>query len=371
MTPRTVLVVSNHGEIVGGGELSLLGLLERLDRSRWRPVVVVPSDGPLASRCRSLDLPVHAVPLSSLRHPRPSALRAVSAMRRLIRSVDADLVHANGSRAMLYAGVAGRLGRRPVVWHVRVAEPEPMLDRVLCSLARAVIVNSRAVARRFPWARSDKIHCIHNGVDLRRFSPRPPLASLRMSLDIPEGAPVVGSVGRFVPYKGYPSLLEAARRVEDAVPGVYWLVVGDGEQRQELEAQSRRLGLSERVRFTGWRDDVADLLALCSLFVLPSRGEHFGRVLIEAMAMERPIVATDAGGVPEIVVHGECGLLVPPGDARAMADAVVALLRDPARALRLGRAARERAEARFDIARHVDAVETVYAGVVSADHERV
>lgn len=87
--------------------------------------------------------------------------------------------------------------------------------------------------------------------------------------------------------------------------------------------------------------------------------------------MERPIVATDAGGVPEIVVHGECGLLVPPGDARAMADAVVALLRDPARALRLGRAARERAEARFDIARHVDAVETVYAGVVSADHERV
>jgi glycosyltransferase involved in cell wall biosynthesis len=368
MTPPTVLVVSNHGEIVGGGEVSLLGLLEHLDRARWTPIVVTPSEGAVAARCRSLGLSVHVVHLPSLRRPRPAVIGAVLALRRLIRATDARLVHANGSRAMLYAGLAGRLARRPVVWHVRVAEPELPLDTLLCALASAVIVNSRAVARRFPQARADTIHCIHNGVDLRRFSPRTPSVPLQAALGIPEGAPVVGSVGRFVPWKGYRVLLEAARIIDALLPGVHWLLVGDGEERARLEAQVRALGLRSRVHFTGWREDVPEMLALCDLFVLPSFGEHFGRVLVEAMAMGKAVVATDAGGVPEIVVHGECGLLVPPGDPRALAEALLALLRDPVRADRLGRAGRRRTEAQFDIARHAEAVEAAYSQLVSASH---
>lgn len=371
MMPPSILAVSNHGEIVGGGEISLLGFLERLDRSRWHPVVVVPAEGAVASRCRHLEISVHVIPLPGLRRPGPSIVRAASAMFRLVRGTDARLLHANGSRAMLYAGLAARLARRPAVWHVRVADAEPVLDRILCSLSRAVVVNSRAVARRFAWAPTDKVHCIHNGVDLARFSPRQPSEGLRTSLGIPERAPVVGSVGRFVPYKGYDFLLEAAHAVEAVLPGVHWLLVGDGDGRAELEAQCGRLGLGRRVHFTGWRDDVADLLALCTVFALPSLGEHFGRVLIEAMAMEKAVVATGAGGVPEIVVDGESGLLVPPGDPRALADALLALLGDPARAARLAHAARQRAETHFGIARHVTAVEAVYARLLSAPHGRV
>jgi len=371
MIASTVLVVSNHGEIVGGGEVSLLALLERLDRSRWNPVVVVPAEGAVASRCRRLDLPVHVISLPGLRRRQPAVVRGVLAMRRLIRGVDARLLHANGSRAMLYAGLAGRLTGRPVIWHVRVADPEPVLDRLLLVLSHAAIVNSHAVACRFAWARADKIHCIHNGVDLSRFRPSPPPERLRASLGIPPQTPVVGSVGRFVPYKGYGVLLKAARAVEDVLPGVHWLLVGDGEQRVELEAQCHDLGLNERVHFTGWRDDVPDMLALCDVFALPSLAEHFGRVLIEAMAMERPVVATGAGGVPEIVAHDQCGLLVPPGDPRAMAEALLVLLRDPARATRLGHAARQRAEAHFGIERHVEAVAAVYAKVTSGRHGHV
>ncbi len=371
MIPSTVLVVSNHGEIVGGGEVSLLALLEHLDRSRWQPAVVVPVEGTVAVRCRNLDLPVHVIPLPALRRPQLPVVNAVFALRRLIRGVNACLLHANGSRAMWYAGLAGRLAHRPAIWHVRVADAEPVPDRILAALSTAIVVNSHAVGRRFDWARAGKVHCVHNGVDLGRFGPRPPLETLRMSLGIPDGAPVVGSVGRFVPYKGYRFLLDAARAVEDALPGVHWLLVGDGEQRQELEAQSRRLGLGERVRFTGWRDDVPDLLALCTVFALPSLAEHFGRVLIEAMAMERPIVATGAGGVPEIVAHDQCGVLVPPGDPPAMAEALLALLRDSARAARLGHAARQRAETHFGIARHAEAVARVYSTVVNARHGRV
>ena len=215
----TVLVVSNHGEIVGGGEISLLTLLGGLDRSRWKPVLVVPGDGEMAARGRSLGVAVEVVPLPSLRRPTLDVLRGYTALRRLVHSRGANLLHANGSRAMLYAGPVGRITGRPVIWHVRIAEPEPFLDRALLWLADAVVVNSGAVARRFSWAPAEKIHCIHNGVDFRQFSPRPPSASLRTSLGIPEQAPVVGSVGRFVPFKGYPVLLQAARTVGGRPPG--------------------------------------------------------------------------------------------------------------------------------------------------------
>jgi glycosyltransferase involved in cell wall biosynthesis len=361
----TILVVSNHGEIVGGGEISLLTLLGGLDLSRWEPVLVVPGEGEMAARARGQGLAVEVVPLPSLRWPALGVLRGYTALRRLVRSRGASLLHANGSRAMLYAGPVGRITGRPVIWHVRIADPEPFLDRALLWWADAVMVNSGAVARRFSWASAEKIHCNHNGVDLHRFSPRPTSASLRTSLGIPEQAPVVVSVGRFVPFKGYPFLLQAARTVEDVLPGVHWLLVGDGEQREELEAQCRELGLNPRVRFTGWRDDVPELLALCTVFVLPSLAEHFGRVLIEAMAMGKAVVATDAGGVPEIVRNGVTGILVPPGDPAAMATALANLLQEPTRAGIMGTAGRERAVAHFSVAAHAGKTMKLYEGVLA------
>lgn len=361
---RPILMISNHGEIVGGGEISLLGLLEGLDRARWCPVLAVPEEGAVAGRARSLGIAVHVVPLPGVRRPGGGVLRGVVGLYRLARTCGARLLHANGTRAMLYAAPAGRLARRPVVWHVRVADPEPALDRILAALARAVVVNSEAVARRFAWARPGRVRTIPNGVDLARFAPREPPPALRPALGIPEGVPVVASVGRFVAYKGYDHLLEAVRLVLDARPDVHWVLVGDGELRGALEARCRDLDLDARVRFTGWREDVPDLLALCAVFVLASLGEHFGRVLVEAMAMARPVVATDAGGVPEIVVPGETGLLVPPAQPKALAEAVLALLEDPGRAAAVGAAGRRRAEAEFSLARHAAAVERLYQEIL-------
>ena len=363
---HTVLLVSNHAEIVGGGELSLLSLVEALDRSRWAPAVVVPSEGPVAAGCRVLGIPAYVVSMPSLRPPRLTAIRGVATLRRMTLETRATLLHANGSRAMLYAGLAGLLARVPVIWHVRVADPDPGLDRILLRMAAGVVVNSKAVLRRFPPVSAGKVRCIYNGVDLARFCPRSPSAQLRASLGLPYGVAVVASVGRFVPYKGFAVLLEAADVVRASRPDVHWLLVGDGELRGELERQCRTLSLDTQVRFTGWRTDVADLLALADLFVLPSMSEHFGRVLVEAMALGKPVVATDAGGVPEIVVPGETGLLVPPGDATAMARAICALLKDPARSAQLGAAGRRRVEAEFSLARHVAAVEALYAELLDA-----
>ena len=368
LTPTRILLVSNHAEIVGGGEISFLALLEGLDRSRWAPVAVVPSEGEIARHCRDLGVTAEVIPFPSLRRPGPAIFRSVAQMRRLIRTAGVRLLHANGSRAMLYAGPAGRLGARPTIWHVRVADRDPLLDRSLACLARAIIVNSNAVGRRFAWAPPGKIRCIYNGVDLQRFSPRQPPPGLRRSLNLPEDVPVIVSVGRFVRYKGYDSLLEAARLVHAARPEVHWALVGDGELRGSLEAQSQAYRLETCVHFLGWRQDVPDILAQADLFVLPSLGEHFGRVLIEAMAMGKAVVATDAGGVPEIVIHGETGLLVPPGDPRAFAGATLNLLEDPRRAALLGIAGRRRAESTFGLPAHVEAVERLYAELLEDAH---
>jgi len=127
MTSRSpVLFVSNHGEIVGGGEISLLALLHGLDRARWAPGVVVPSRGTIEAKCSAMGLSTHIIPLPSFRRPGPALLTSLAALRRLIRRQDVTLLHANGSRAMFYADVAGRLSGRPVLWHVRVADRDPL-----------------------------------------------------------------------------------------------------------------------------------------------------------------------------------------------------------------------------------------------------
>ena len=172
------------------------------------------------------------------------------------------------------------------------------------------------------------------------------------------------SIGRHVPEKGYRHLVDAAAALDRARPGAHWIFVGDGELRGELEARARRSGIESRVHFTGWRDDVADVLALADVCVLPSESEGFGRVLVEAMAMGRAVVATAIGGVPDVVVAGETGLLVPPADPAALAEAVRALLDDPARAARFGAAGRARAESTFSLGAHVDGVERVYDEVL-------
>jgi glycosyltransferase involved in cell wall biosynthesis len=364
--PTSILVVSNHGHLVGGGELSLMDLLRGLDRSHWAPALVVPEDGGVASRGRDLGLSVHVVPLPTLRRPGAAFLRSVTALGRLARTTDAALIYANGSRAMFYSGLAGRSMGRPALWHVRIAESDGVADQALYALATGVIATSRAVARRFrPGA--PKVRVIPNGVDLARFTPRPPSRSLGASLGIPPSAPLALSIGRLVAEKGHRHLLEAAAQVERTKPGVHWLLVGAGELEHTLRAQARRLGLEAQVHFAGWRDDIPDMLALCDIFVLPSESEGFGRVLVEAMAMAKVVVAATVGGVPEIVLDGETGILVPSAAPALLADAVRSLLVDPARAARLGAAGRARAESTFSLAAHVGGVERVYAEFLGTD----
>lgn len=365
-TLPTVIVVSNHAEIVGGGEVSLLTLLKGLDRSRWVIRVVVPSEGPVAAGCRSLGVPVCVVPLPSLRRPRPAILGSIWTLVRLAKDSRASLLHANGSRAMFYAGLAGRLGGRPVIWHLRLMDQDPNLDWLLARLATRTIAISEAVRGRL--SRWPKAHArctvVPNGIDLATFAPSTHRGAVRQALDLCPTDRVIGTVGRLVAFKGQRYLLEAFSQLRQSYPCVRLLMVGDGPERTSLERHAARLGVGEAVRFTGHREDVADLLAAMEIFVLPSLGEHFGRVLLEAMALKLPVVATAAGGVPEVVVDNLTGLLVPPADAAALANAIATLLADPARGRVMGSAGRERVEVHYNHRLHAQRVEAVYAEVL-------
>src|SRR5262245_25614198 len=347
----------------------MLDLLRGLDRRRWAPGLVAPDGGAVAARGRDLGLPVHVVPLPRLRRPGYAMLRSVRTLGQLARTTGAALIHANGSRAMMYGGLAARSTGRPAIWHVRIAECDGVIDRALYALATAVIATSDAVTRRFRRA-AGKVRLVPNGIDLARFTPRASSPALRAALGVPPSSPLVLSIGRFVPEKGHRHLLDAAARIERTKPGVHWVLVGAGELETPLREQARALGLESRVRFTGWRDDVPDVLAVADVFVLPSENEGFGRVVVEAMAMARPVVATAVGGVPEIVRDGETGVLVPVSDPQALGDALRALLDDPARAARLGAAGCARAQSRCSLVAHVTGVERVYTEVLGGHAPR-
>jgi len=163
---------------------------------------------------------------------------------------------------------------------------------------------------------------------------------LRAELGVRADQPLIGIVARLVPIKAHEIFLEAAVRIRAEAPDATFLIIGDGERRAELESLARQLGIAEVTRFLGWRGDMREVYADLDVVTLCSNNEGSPVALIEALAAARPVVSTHVGGVPNVVQDGESGLLVPPGDPAALAEGVVALLRDPARAAELGRAGR-------------------------------
>jgi glycosyltransferase involved in cell wall biosynthesis len=203
----------------------------------------------------------------------------------------------------------------------------------------------------------DKIVVIPNGIG----AAAPPAAGNRSeTLHVGDGDRVIGTISRLVWKRGNEELLEAAALVRHAIPSATLVVVGDGPLRPALEARARELGLNDGVRFLGAVPQAARLLPHFDVFILSSVLEGMSNSLLEAMAAGRPVVATRVGGNPEVVVEGETGFLVPPKDPRALADAVLRLLRDRELAHRFGEAARRRVESQFSLEQMVHRMEDLY-----------
>ena len=341
---------------IGGTERQMVELARRLEPSRFRVhLACFHRQGPLLDEVPPW-IPIREFPVRGFVN--------VAAVGRLIkfvswcRSIDPTIVHT----CDLYANIFGLPGAALAGVPVRIANRREILtgdkspaklraQRLAYRAAHAVVANSSAAGDQLAreGVPSDKLRLIANGLDIRRFVPVTPRPDIRR----------IVMVANLRPEKGQDTLLAAAPRILARYPDASFTFVGDGPRREALELLTRALGISERVRFMGESRDVAPILAGHDLFVLPSRSEAFPNALIEAMATALPVVATDVGGIPEVVRPGS-GLLVRPNDERVLADAVLALMDDPAAAAALGRAARADVERHYTIDRMVERFEQLY-----------
>ena len=365
---RNILYLANRGSLIGGGEISLRELLKGLNKEAFNPLVICPEEGELTKSIRGMRLRVFCLPMKRLRYGNPlSLLPTVARMAKIIKREKVDLIHANGSRCMIYSGIAAKLCRKPIVWHVRITQSEPMLDRFLASLASRVVVISQEVKRRrFNWLENrGKVAVVYNGVDLALYNTKPNNGGLRKELGLSATTPLVGIVAQLHPKKGLQFFLKAARRVSQLLPDCRFLIVGEDITAKEdyllqLRALTRELGIEGRVVYTGFREDIPSVIVSMDCLVLSSLEEAFGRVLIEAMAASKPVVATKVGGVPEIVVDGSTGLLVPPADEESLARGIIYLLQNREVAKKMGQEGRARAEKLFSLEGHVAHIEALY-----------
>lgn len=338
------------GGDVAGGQIVALQLARAACDAGHDASFVSPSPGEFVDRVRSEGFPVRIVSIGGA-----FDVRALSTLVRTFRQF--DLVHTHGHFAVnVLARIAGRLAGARVLSHMHVQNAfrsgrgrnaQIALDNATARLCFAIIAVSHAtrddlVRQGYP---ADRLVTIHNGVEVAE-----PAAPVRLA----EG-PTILEVARLAEVKGQRTLIAAVERLDATAV----LVGRDLEAGGHYEETLRRLG--GRVVFAGYRDDVPALMAGCDVFCLPSRVEGLPLVILEAMAQGTPVVATSVGGTPELVVDGETGLLVPPDDADALADALAQLLADPERARRMGAAGRARVEREFSLVASAQRVLSLYA----------
>ncbi len=361
-------LLSERADLFGGGQRSVRDLARTLYDSEVEPWVLLPGPGPLMRALEAERLPYALTPFPSWRAAGGTAgLRALRGLAALMRRLGVDLVHSDAPRTALYGGLAARLTRRRHLWHLRASRPSSALaDRFLLSLSDAVVAVSSAAGRRSPALRgSPKLFVIPTG--LAPFAPLDRSAA-RAALGLPAEGLVAGVIGRVEPDKGADDALSALVALRAAVPGASIAFLGPVDADEDwvvrLRLRAATLGLSESVRFLGPRAEAAPLLPAFDLILHPSRHEALPRVLIEALFAAVPIVATAVGGIPEVIVSGESGLLVPPGDPVALGRAAARLASDPALRARLTGAGLARARARFTIEAMRMAILSVYERLV-------
>ena len=351
-------------------------------RERGVDVLVASPEGPLQGQLEARDVPHRTVPgttasfkvsLSGYARAGSDIVRSAAAVRAVAREHGAELVHANSIRSGLVAGLAARTGGPPAVVHARdslAGGPVGGVVRAgLKATAAEVIAISRHVESSLRLGHRPPVAVVHNPVDLRRFDPaRADGRALRAQL----GSPLLGVIAQITPWKGQ----DDAIRMLAELPGAHLAIVGETKfvgrdvtfdnvaYRRGLDTLVADLGVADRVHFLGEREDVPDVLAALDLLLVPSWEEPFGRTVIEGMAMGRAVLATAAGGPPEIISDGVDGRLLPPRDPSAWARAVAELLGDPDRR----RAIEERARAtavRFDRGAYADAIVALYERVIA------
>jgi glycosyltransferase involved in cell wall biosynthesis len=397
----------DHTASLSGGEIALLRFISALDRKAFEPGVVLFSDGNLVAALREISIEPIIMPLpAEVLDARKESLtrgllfrfgallgvaKHISSVRELILREKPALVHTNSLKADIIGGIAARLAGVPVIWHIhdRIAPDylPPFTAALFRTLSRLipnyVIANSQATMKTLQLPPGKKaasvVYCgiekpdsvdKKDTVAAHAIGAVKDISAAKDNTKDGECAETVGLIGRISPWKGQKEFIDAAaivlrERSQTRFEITGSPMFGEDDYLLELHRQIEKLGLADSVRLTGFSNDISDVLSRLTVFVHASvLPEPFGQTVLEAMAAGVPCIATNAGAIPEIVDHEETGLLVPPGDAAAMAQAILRLLRDREFALQLAARAQKIACERFDITLAAGRIQRIYESIL-------
>lgn len=348
----TVLTVITPARFSGAERMAVY-LADGLQRRGHRVVFACKHNDLLLKALAERSIEARVLPISGKANLAAPFVLAKEAYR-----IGADLIHTHLSTAGLWGSVAGRLAGVPVLAHVHALNAQTCF-----MLADMVATCSEGVKDHLveQGMSASMIRVLYNGVYPEQFEGLPGREAMRKALDLPPEVPVIGAVAHLSPKKGQRYLIEATALLRERWPELVCLLVGEGDDRSLLERLAGELGIADAVRLLGYRDDVPAVMQAMDVVVLPSVAkEGLGVALIEAAFVGRPVVGSDAPGIREVIVHGETGLLAPPGDAEELARAIAVILADPTLARRMGERGRERAREMFTVDRMAETAEHIY-----------
>ncbi|MEK6775501.1 MAG: glycosyltransferase family 4 protein [bacterium] len=363
--------------VVSGSGINTYLTMKGMPGERFETALACAPGGRLNEIVREAGMDVHEVRnLVQPIHPLKDIL-ALFEIIRIIRREKIDIVHTHNSKAGFLGRLAGKLAGTPVVIHTvhgfAFHQSEPLWRRTIFRLmeklaapwADHTIFISQPM---IDWAREEGIlrgtsySKIYSGIDLDAFHGygKEEQGKLREELGLGKGSRVIGFVSKLWEGKGHEIALHAMVRVAEEIPDAKLLLVGEGPLKPKLIELARKLGIEQSMVFAGFRTKIAEITSLCELCILPSFFEGMGRVLLEAGACGKPVVASRVGGIPDVIVDGVTGFLVPSGDPAALSEAVLRLMRDPGSAVKMGEAARKRINEKYDVRTMVREITGLY-----------
>lgn len=359
------IFIAESSTAVGGQESAVLLHAEGLANRGHHIRLILEPNSPIATMAAERKLPVTLLSMRRSRYP-----QAIAATRSLLRRYRPDILQLNSSRDSWIGSIAARfVFPRPRVLRIRhISAP---LNRNLTTqwlyrrLIDMVVVTGGELTRRGLVERdglaADRVAAFPIGLDVDYFRPAPPDSDLRKELGLPDDQLLVGLISYLRTYKGHEYFIEAAGRIAAGRNDVTFLIVGQGPEEKTLHGLIERRGLASRIRMLGYRSDLLNVFRSLDVFAIPSiEGDTIPQVLMQALAMGLPVVSTTVGSIPDVVLEGETGFVVPPRDAVALAERIEALLDDRELRRRMGTNGRALVERSYSIDRMLDRMEAVY-----------
>lgn len=361
--------------VISGSGINTFLTMKGLDKNRYEVELACAPGGALIDEVMKEKMEFQ--PIKHFRQPINPLhdLLALWELYHLIRRERYDIVHTHNSKAGFIGRLAAKMARVPIIIHTihgfafHEYEKPPrrilfiLLERFAVRFCNKLITISQPLKEwglRLRIGRPEKYVTIYSGIEVEKFRIDIDINKKKKGFGIKPDEKVVGVVAKLWEGKGHETILEAAPQIIKEIPDAKFLFVGEGYLRERLEARVREMGLSDQVIFTGFRTDIPEVTAIFDVAVLASFFEGMGRVLLEAMVLGKPVVATKVGGIVDVVKEGETGILVPPRDPIALAKAVITLLKDEELTRKMGKAGKERIDERFTAKRMVEKIGQVY-----------